>query len=147
MGAGKKIQVPHPKNKSINITVVVPANAKAGQELLIPVPPLDGAVAPPAGQGKSSTGAKVAKAGAVAMAAGLVVGGAILYLDEDAQEWATGAIDEHAPPVEAAAEDVGTWAEGAAADIEEWAPDAAADAGDWIMTAGDDVGAFLMDLF
>merc|ERR1719436_2266696 len=48
--AGKTIQVPHPKNKSVLFPVNVPAGAKAGQSMLIPIPPLpaDGVGAPAA---------------------------------------------------------------------------------------------------
>jgi len=153
--AGKKIQVPHPKDKSVNITVVVPAKARTGQELLIPIPAIPAGEVAPAGH---STGAKVAMGGAALGAAALVVGGAILYTDEGAQEWVAGAAGDVGefvvPHAEAAGEwaagaggDVGTWAEGAAEDIADWVPDAAEDAGDWIVEAGDSAGAFVMDLF
>jgi len=129
--AGRKVQIPHPKDKSVNITVVVPRNAKPGQELLVPIPILVAeSVAPPAGKKGGHTGTKVV------VGAGLVVGGAILYLDEDAHE---AAVD--------AAEDALKWTEEAAADIGEWVPEAGADAGDWIVEAGDSAGGFVMDLF
>lgn len=127
--AGKKIQVPHPKDRSVNMTVVVPRNAKPGQEMLVPIPELcKRSVAPVAGEKGGHSGGKVV-AGVVG--AGLIVVGAILYLDEDAQE---------------AAADIGEWEE-AAAEIGEWIPDAGADAGDWIVEAGDSAGGFVMDLF
>jgi len=132
--AGKKIQVPHPKDKSVNMTVVVPRNAKPGQEMLVPIPELSKrSVAPVAGEKGGHSGGKVA-AGVVG--AGLIVGGAILYLDEDAQE-----------AVVDFAEDALAWTEEAAADIGEWVPEAGADAGDWIVEAGDSAGGFVMDLF
>eukprot|EP00929_Paragymnodinium_shiwhaense_P038355 TRINITY_DN20270_c0_g2_i3.p1 TRINITY_DN20270_c0_g2~~TRINITY_DN20270_c0_g2_i3.p1 ORF type:complete len:280 (-),score=81.72 TRINITY_DN20270_c0_g2_i3:578-1417(-) len=84
--AGTAIQVPHPKDKSQMITVNVPAGAKAGQAMLVPVPPLDpassGSGGDAAGGGSSEgggggwgTGAKIA---AGVAGAGLVVGGAVL---------------------------------------------------------------------
>merc|ERR1719263_1890465 len=60
--AGRTIQVPHPKSKGQFISVNVPRGAKAGQAMLVPVPPADGSSPAPAagGDGGWSTGAKVA---------------------------------------------------------------------------------------
>lgn len=162
--AGKKIQVPHPKDKSINITVVVPPNAKVGQELLIPIPPLPGAggVAPPSGDkgGKGgagwSTGAKTAAGATAVGAAALVVGGAILYVDEGSREAALGAAgavgDAAAPHVAAVgeavaphAEAVADWAAPAAADAGEWAAGAAGDIGSWTGAAAEDIAEWAPD--
>merc|ERR1711865_1222184 len=38
---GTTIQVPHPRVKGAFISVNVPANAKPGQAMLVPVPPVD----------------------------------------------------------------------------------------------------------
>merc|ERR1719199_71891 len=63
---GTTIQVPHPRAKGAFISVNVPASAKPGQAMLVPVPPEDAAVAasiptPTRGERSSwSTGAKVA---------------------------------------------------------------------------------------
>merc|ERR1719198_1267531 len=65
---GTTIQVPHPRVKGAFISVNVPASAKPGQAMLVPVPP-EAAVSaagtqPPAAKGCSSggwsTGGKVA---------------------------------------------------------------------------------------
>merc|ERR1719352_2018264 len=64
---GTTIQVPHPRVKGAFISVNVPASAKAGQAMLVPVPP-EAAVttagsSEPAARGSSgswSTGGKVA---------------------------------------------------------------------------------------
>merc|ERR1712072_972476 len=86
---GTTIQVPHPRVRGAFISVNVPASAKAGQAMLVPVPPeprfiaqhepgsKSTATAGSVGGGSScwSTGGKVA---AVAGIAGAAVGGAIL---------------------------------------------------------------------
>merc|ERR1711966_150214 len=81
--AGTTIQVPHPVVKGAYISVQVPASAKPGQAMLVPVPPVSAGDAAPdkhaaagtsassSAKGKSggswSTGAKVA-AGTAALA-------------------------------------------------------------------------------
>merc|ERR1719271_892514 len=40
---GTTIQVPHPRAKGAFISVNVPASARAGQAMLVPVPPLEAA--------------------------------------------------------------------------------------------------------
>jgi hypothetical protein len=163
--AGKKIHVPHPKDKSFDITIVVPKNAQTGQEMLVPVPDLVTAGTVDTATGKKgtkssgwTTGGKVAAGATAVGAAGMVVAGAILYTDPAAQEWVTDtaadAVDAAAPHVEAtgewletAAADVGEWTEEAAKDIAEWVPEVVDDAGDWVVEAGDSAGAFIMNLF
>jgi len=151
---GTTIQVPHPKKKSVMIAVNVPAGAKVGAAMLVPVPPLpDPAEAPapaapaaPAEEEKKgwSTGAKVAAGGATVVAlGGAAVGGAIL--------------GEHIADVggwDAAMEDLGDVAADAGEAIADTAEDAgeaiagaAEDAGEWIAGAAEDVGDFVMDLF
>merc|ERR1719235_120289 len=56
--AGKTIQVPHPKAKGQFISVNVPHGAKAGQAMLVPVPPVSDGGAGGSGSGGWSTGAK-----------------------------------------------------------------------------------------
>jgi len=139
--AGKKIKVPHPKDPSVNIIVVVPARAKTGQELLIPIPAI------PAGEVAScdqkpvgwSTGAKVAAGGA---AAALVVGGAILYTDEGAQEWVASAAGDVGEFVAPHAEAAGEWVAAAAVDVGEFVAPHAEAAGEWALGAGGDVGTW-----
>merc|ERR1719409_373851 len=63
---GTTIRVPHPRVKGAFISVNVPASAKPGQAMLVPVPPEDAAIAASiptptrAERGSWSTGAKVA---------------------------------------------------------------------------------------
>jgi len=166
---GTTIHVPHPKKKSVMIAVNVPAGAKVGTAMLVPVPPLpDPAEAPAAGgyaappapaaapasapaaeaekkeSGGWSTGAKVAAGGAAVVAlGGAAVGGAVL--------------GEHIADVggwDAAMEDLGDVAADAGEAIVDAAEDAgeaiagaAEDAGEWIAGAAEDVGDFVMDLF
>jgi len=152
---GTTIQVPHPKKKSVMISVNVPAGAKVGAAMLVPVPPLPAedpaapAAAPaapdaPAADKGWSTGAKVAVGGAAALAVGgAVVGGVML--------------GEHIHDVggwDAAMEDLGDVAADAGDAIADTAEDAgeaiagaAEDAGEWISGAAEDVGDFVMDLF
>ena len=160
---GTTIQVPHPKKKSVMIAVNVPASAKVGAAMLVPVPPLpDPAEAPvapaadpatpaaPAAEAEKkesggwSTGAKVAAGGAAVVAlGGAAVGGAVL--------------GEHIADVggwDAAMEDLGDVAADAGEAIVDAAEDAgeaiagaAEDAGEWIAGAAEDVGDFVMDLF
>lgn len=161
---GTTIQVPHPKKKSVMIAVNVPAGAKVGAAMLVPVPPLPAEepaapapaatpaapaadpAAPAAEEEKKgwSTGAKVAAGGAVVVAlGGAAVGGAVL--------------GEHIADVggwDAAMEDLGDVAADAGEAIVDAAEDAgeaiagaAEDAGEWIAGAAEDVGDFVMDLF
>jgi len=165
---GTTIQVPHPKDKSQFISVSVPASAKAGQAMMVPVPPLEEACAgtvahegsepsapPPAaaaaaaaakpGKEKKgwSTGAKVAAgtAGAVAVG-GLVVGGAILG-EHIAEEGWDATVDDLGDW----AADAGEWTVGAAETVGEGIADGADAAMDWIGGAADTAGDFIMDLF
>merc|ERR1719235_1871128 len=41
-GPGNTIQVPHPKDKSMNIAVEVPKHARVGAAMIVPVPALPG---------------------------------------------------------------------------------------------------------
>jgi len=127
---GKTIQVPYPGMKGACISVNVPASAKAGQAMLVPVPPTPPPVR--SSGGGWSTGGKVA-AGTAAFAgvAGAAVGGVILGEH----------IAEHGfdATVDAAHEGI--------VDAAEAGGDFAADAGDFIVDAADDVGDFVMDLF
>jgi len=166
--AGTTIRVPHPKDKSQFISVSVPASAKAGQEMMVPVPPLEEACAgtavdegsEPSAPGPAaaaaetaaklkkekkgwSTGAKVAAgtAGAVAVG-GLVVGGAILGEHIAEEGW-----DATMEDVGDWAADAGEWTVGAAETVGEGIADGAEAAVDWIGGAADTAGDFIMDLF
>jgi len=152
--AGTEIQVPHPKAKDEVITVAVPASAKPGQAMLVPVP-APGPAAPSAppgepaaataeksGGGGWTTGQKVAAGAAGVALAGGVVAGAVLgeHIMEDGWD---ATMEDLGADVTGAADDVA----GAAADAGEAIGDVADDAADWVGDAADTAGDFIMDLF
>lgn len=152
---GTTIQVPHPKDKSQFIAVNVPAGAKVGGAMLVPVPDISKGSsevpsAPPAPAGDApaekkgwSTGAKVAAGGAGLIAVGgLAVGGAVLGEHIAEVGW-----DEAMADLGDVAEDAGEAIVGAAEDAGEAIAGAAEDAGEWIAGAAEDAGDFIMDLF
>merc|ERR1719484_116738 len=142
---GTTIQVPHPQKKGLFIAVNVPASAKPGQAMLVPVPNKEDARAAMASaggagdgkggsesDGKWSTGAKVAAGGAAVVGvAGMAVGGAILGEH----------IAEHG--VDATVDAAGDLA----GDAGEAIADFAVDAGDFFEDAAEEAGGFIMDLF
>jgi hypothetical protein len=148
---GTTIQVPHPRVKGAFISVNVPASAKVGQAMLVPLP-AEAAVTvadtPTAstgaatvadiptpsrgGRGSWSTGAKVAAGTAgVAGVFGAAVDGVILGEH----------IAEHG--LDATVDAVGD----GIVDAAEATEDFAVDAGEFIVDAAEDVGEFVMDLF
>jgi hypothetical protein len=148
---GTCIQVPHPQDKSQFISVNVPASAKVGAAMLVPVPPLGAtpsalAAAPaPAPEEKKgwSTGAKVATGGAAVIGVGgLAVAGAVLGEHIAEEGW-----DETMAELGDVAADAGDAIAGAAEDAGEAIAGAAEDAGEWIAGAAEDAGDFIMDLF
>lgn len=150
---GTTIQVPHPADKSQFIAVNVPAGAKNGAAMLVPVPDISkgsSAVAAPAAApdapakgGGWSTGAKVAAGGAGLIAVGgLAVGGAVLGEHIAEEGW-----DETMADLGDVAADAGEAISGAAEDAGEAIAGAAEDAGEWIAGAAEDAGDFIMDLF
>jgi hypothetical protein len=149
-GPGTTIQVPHPKDKSQFIAVNVPATAKVGQAMLVPVPDIAQGSKPAevmeAGAEKKkgwSTGGKVAAGTAgVAVVGGLAVGGAILGAHA-----AEHGIDATGDMLGDAAEHAGEAIADIAEDAGEAIGDAAVDVGDFIVDAAEDVGDFVMDLF
>jgi hypothetical protein len=141
--AGSTMQVAHPKAKGQFIPVQVPATAKAGQVMLVPVPevrpttetapaatPAPEATAPTAAGKKSgwSTGAKVA---GVAAVGGLAVAGVVLGEHIAEEGW------------DATMADLGD----VATDVGEGIGDGAEAAVDWVGDAADTVGDFVTDLF
>jgi hypothetical protein len=134
---GTTIQVPYPGHLDKLISVNVPASAKVGQAMLVPVPKLGevGVVdAPkaPSGGGGMSAGGKILTGGAVLVGVGgAAVGGAILGEH----------IAEHG--LDATVDAVGDGLE----DVGEAIGDFAVDAGEFLVDAGEDVGDFIMDLF
>merc|ERR1712070_1247742 len=150
---GTCIQVPNPKDKSKCISVNVPATAKVGAAMLVPVPPIpddtpaapDAASAAPADAEKKgwSTGAKVAAGGAgVVAVGGLAVAGAVLGEHIAEEGW-----DATMAELGDVAADAGEAITDAAEDAGEAIAGAAEDAGEWIAGAAEDVGDFVMDLF
>jgi len=138
-GPGTEIMVPYPGQPGKFIKVNVPASAKVGQAMLVPVPPVSQAATQEAssGSGRSggdgwSTGAKVAAGGAAVVAVGgAAVGGAIL-----GEHIAEHGVDA---TVEAAGDGL--------ADAGEAIGDFVVDAGEFIVDAAEDAGDFIMDLF
>lgn len=143
-GPGTVIQVPHPKDKSMNIAVEVPKTAKVGAAMIVPVPPLSGggsyapggSVEPPykgdKDKGKDSGGIGAGGViGGVALVGGMAVAGAMIG-DAAADGAFDGAIDGAGDALGDAGDVLG---------------DVAGDAGDWLMDVGGDAGDFIMDLF
>merc|ERR1712137_61674 len=147
---GKTIQVPHPTRKGEFIAVNVPATAKVGQAMLVPIPDGPAAALPaaevkgafkpepepaavPAGKKKGwSTGAKVAAVGGGAVVVGgLAVGGAVLGEHIAEEGW------------DATMADLGDVATTAGEGI----ADGAEAAVEWVGDAADTAGDFIMDLF
>jgi len=133
---GTTIQIPYPGKPDKLISVNVPASAKVGQAMLVPVPKIGeaGVVdAPKAPSGGGmSTGGKILTGGAVIVGVGgAAVGGAILGEH----------IAEHG--IDATVDAVGDGLE----DVGEAIGDFAVDAGEFLVDAGEDVGDFIMDLF
>jgi len=154
-GPGSIIQVPHPDKKNCKgqfVAVNVPASAKVGQAMLVPIP--QGApatvtsVEPSAAEAAEvaklsgdeqkdkkagwSTGAKLAAGGAgIVAVGGLAVGGAIL-----GEHIAEHGLDA---TVDAAGDGI--------VDAEEAIGEFAVDAGEFVVDAGEGVGDFIMDLF
>uniref|UniRef100_A0A7S2BPV5 WWE domain-containing protein n=1 Tax=Alexandrium andersonii TaxID=327968 RepID=A0A7S2BPV5_9DINO len=144
---GTTIQVPHPGDKTQMIAVNVPATAKVGQAMLVPIPTgPPAALAPQDIQGeytpqeptdekekkKWSTGAKVAAAtGGVLVVGGLAVGGAVLG-EHIAEEGWDATMAELGDVATSAGEGIADGAEAAV---------------DWVGDAADSAGDFIMDLF
>eukprot|EP00928_Gymnodinium_smaydae_P091939 TRINITY_DN756_c0_g1_i2.p2 TRINITY_DN756_c0_g1~~TRINITY_DN756_c0_g1_i2.p2 ORF type:complete len:247 (-),score=84.19 TRINITY_DN756_c0_g1_i2:107-847(-) len=155
--AGTTVLVKYPGRDDKRISVNVPATAKPGQAMLVPVPPADqcpdaagaggsaepvkgGLLENPAKKKKGwSTGAKVAAGvtGAAVVGGGAALGVAIAEHGADETFTAIG------DGLETAGEAVADVAE----DAGEAIADAAEDAGDFIVDAAEDVGDFIMDLF
>lgn len=149
---GTCIQVPHPQAKGKFISVNVPASAKVGAAMLVPIPkdvpsgPPPSAPAPAAEEKKGggwSTGAKVAAGGAAVVAVGgVAVAGAVLGEHIAEEGW-----DATMADLGDVAADAGEAIVDAAEDAGEAIAGAAEDAGEWIAGAAEDVGDFIMDLF
>lgn len=163
--AGTMIGVPNPNKAGETIQVFVPAHAKVGAKMAIPIPAEGESVE--AVQKKQekhdaetgtktsgwSTGAKVAAGGAaVAGLAAVGVGGVILgdHLagGDMADTIGSAAIDAGeaiGDGAETAVDAVGDWAPGAADAAGDWVTDAAGDVGDWAEGAVGDAGDWLGD--
>merc|ERR1719473_445494 len=150
---GTTIGVPHPKDNSRMIAVNVPAKAKPGQAMLVPVPAdpcgkgtyaaSEGIPAAPAKAKGRSTGAKVAMGiGGAAVVGGIAVGAGVLgvYAAEHGIE-ATGDM------VGDVAGEAGTAIAEAAGDAGDAIVDFGEEAGEFIADGADAAGDFIMDLF
>lgn len=153
---GSMTTVSDPNNPGQTLQVFVPAHAKPGQRMAIPVPAKGESVQAvqakqkahdkengTKGQGWTTGGAVAAGGLAVAGVAGVAVGGVIL-----GDHLAGGDLAETiGAEVADAAEAVGDGIVDAADAVADWAPDAFEDAGEWLGEAGEDIGDFVMDLF
>jgi len=164
---GTMITVNDPNNPGKTLQVFVPAHAKPGQKMAVPIPSKGESVddvvkkqqehdAEHGTKGQSwTTGGKVAAGGAaVAGLAAVGVGGVILGdhlaggdLADTIGSAAVDAGEAAADGATDAADAVADWAPGAADAAGDWAEGAFADAGDWLGDAGEDIGDFVMDLF
>jgi len=168
---GTMIEVTDPNNPGKKVQVFVPAHAKAGQKMAVPIPGKGEDVASVQAKQKKhdddqglksspwSTGGKAAAGGvAIVGLAAVGVGGVILgdhlaggEMAATVGEAAAGGFDDAGDWLADAAGDggadavdaAGDWLEGAGEDI----ADFAVDAGDWLGDAGEDIGDFVMDLF
>jgi len=143
---GTTITLKHPDGGFY--VAAVPASAKKGQQMLVPIPPKPMADSKEEAQKATggsgwSTGGKVA-AGTAAVGVGAAAGVAGVLIAEHGLE---GAGEIVADAADDAAEAIGEGIADAGEAIAEWAPDAAEDAGEWIREATEDVGDFFMDLF
>jgi len=131
---GTTIQIPYPGKRGKFIAVNVPATAKPGQAMLVPVPDETSVIeapAPKSGGGTSTVG-KILTGGAVLVGVGgAAVGGAILG-DHIAEHGIDATIDAMGDGLEDLGEGIG---------------DFAVDAGEFLVDTGEDVGDFIMDLF
>merc|ERR1719230_861703 len=127
------MKINDPKNSGEKLEVFVPAGAKAGAKMAVPVPQ-EGETAADVRKRQEGYSAGAMAAMGVAAAGAGVVGGAILgdhltggEVGAAAGEWAEGAYSDAADWVTGAAADVGAWAEGAYSDAADWVTGAAAD--------------------
>jgi len=174
---GTVIQIDDPNNPGQKISVAVPAHAKPGSKMAIPLPAKGESVEVVTKRQEAhdketgaktgwSTGAKVAAGGAAAVGVAAVgVGGVILGdhlaggdLAETIGEAVVDAGEAAVDAAEDAGEAIADWAPGAAEDVGEaladagedvgeWAAAAADDVADWLGDAAEDVGDFVTDLF
>jgi len=152
-GPGNQIMVPHPQDSSQFIAVEVPAHAKVGSVMLVPVPLLDDSEPDQkkGSKGKKkkkpqgmSGGEKIAAAvGGAAVVGGFAVAGAVIG---DAA--ADGAFDGVGDVIADGADDAADVAADAGAVIMDAVDDIDFDdAGDFMMDLGEDAGDMIMDLF
>jgi len=146
---GTIISVADPNNRGQTVEVYVPAHAKVGAKLAVPIPAKGESVQDvqrkqekhDAEHGTKtgwSTGGKVAAGGAAALGVAAVgVGGVILGDHLAGGDMATSV-------GEAAVDDAGEWVVDGVGDavdaVGDWAPGAFESAGDWIEGAAEDVG-------
>jgi len=154
--AGKTIEINDPNNKGQKISVNVPAGAKPGQKMAVPIPEPGQTVQDVCKKQQGwSTGAKTATGlAAVGVVGAAAVGGALvgdhlaggtMAADGAAAvaDVATDAADAVADWAPGAADAAGDWGEGAIDDIADFGEDA----GDWLGDAAEDAGDWVMSLF
>lgn len=150
--AGKTIEIYDPNNKGRKIAVNVPAGARPGQKMAVPVPEKGQSIEEVCRKQQGwSTGAKTAAGlAAVGTVGAAAVGGALVgdhlaggTMAADGLAAASDAVDAAVDWGGDAADAAGDWGEGAADDI----ADFAGDAGDWLGDAAEDAGDWVMSLF
>merc|ERR1719491_14896 len=141
---GKMIHVPHPGVPGAFLAVNVPATARPGQAMLVPVPreaaiaparvaaPSDAARSKARSAGGWSTGAKVAAGTAAVVGVGGAAVGGVVLGESIAEHGLDATVDAVGDGFGDAGEAIG---------------DFAVDAGDWIGDAAESTGDFIMDLF
>lgn len=160
---GTMISVNDPNNPGQTIQVFVPAHAKPGQKMAVPIPSKGESVDvvqkkqekhdKEQGIKSWSTGGKVAAGAVGAGALGAVAVGGVILGDhlaggDMADTVGAAAVDAGeavADGVTDAADAVGDWAPGAFDAAGDWVEGAAGDAGDWFEGAGDDILDFADD--
>merc|ERR1719454_2520947 len=155
---GTTIQVPHPRVKGAFISVNVPASAKPGQAMLVPVP-TRATASTTSGQGHKAPSSKLATDKSVTPKSPTEAPSVIADTSSCGSSWSTGA---KAAAGTAAVLGVGCAAVGGAILGEHIAEhgfeatmeaagdgleDFAVDAGEFVVDAAEDVGDFVMDLF
>lgn len=152
---GTKIQIPHPKAPGEVIAVDVPAKAKVGAAMLVPVPPVGSAAvsrapapaAAPAGGGGMGAGKKAALGVVGVAAVGAAAVGGVVIADAIESGAAEDALADAGDAIADAAADAGDAIADGAADLGAALEDIGGDVADWMGDAADDAGDFIMDLF
>jgi hypothetical protein len=146
---GTTIEIPHPRRKGTFISVRVPASAKAGQAMLVPVPSESRVASKHASSDKKAPAAKSSDAAGIS-STGWSTGGKVAAGTAAAGAICCGAVGgavlgEHIAEhgLDATADVAGD----GIVDAAEATGEFAVDAGEFVVDAAEDLGDFVMDLF